>query len=141
MQIAVATAHLAGGTAPVEQSCNCRQPFAPFLEQFVYVLRHETSLPPCREAVMLRLRYVGHLGRATAVQMPLGSRVEKRDMVGEFVHQLRTEATTLGQCIEQQSLIETPHHDDPIGGLARGGKGDGACRRADDAADLEIEGV
>src|ERR1700738_2976624 len=58
MQIAVATAHLAGRAAPVEQSRNCRQPFAPFLEQFVYVLRHETGLPRCREAVMLRLRYV-----------------------------------------------------------------------------------
>jgi len=106
MQIAVATAHLAGGAAPIEQSRDCRQPFAPFLEQFVYVLRHETGLPPCREAVMLRLRYVGHLGRAAAVQMPLGSRMEKRDVVGELIDQLRTEATTLGQCIEQQSLIE-----------------------------------
>ncbi len=75
---------------------------------------------------MLCLGDVAHLGRAAAVQMPLGSLMESRDMVGELVHQPRTETPGLGERIEQQSLIEAPHYHDPIDGGARGGKADTA---------------
>jgi hypothetical protein len=39
-------------------------------------------------------------------------------MVGELIHYVPIEATRLGERIEQQGLIETPHYDDPIDRLA-----------------------
>jgi len=49
------------------------------------------------------------------------------------------EATRLGQRIEQQVLIEPPHHDDPIESLAVRRKADGASGAAEEAANLLVK--
>jgi hypothetical protein len=60
-------------------------------------------------------------------------------MVGEVIHDLPIEATRLGERIEQQGLIEPPHHDDPIDSLAVRRETYGAVGVAEEAANLLVE--
>src|SRR5262249_18029303 len=62
------------------------------------------------------------------------------NVVGELVHRPRLEAIVLGQRVEEQSLIEAPHHDDPIDRRAVRSKADAALRRAEKPASLLIKG-
>jgi hypothetical protein len=47
-------------------------------------------------------------------------------MVRKLIHYVPIEATRLGERIEQQGLVETPHHDDPIDRFAARRETDGA---------------
>ena len=81
----------------------------------------------------------GHFGRSTAIEPLLRSSVEGGDAVGEPIQYVPIEATRLGKRVEQQVLIEPPHHDDPIESLAVRRKADGACGAAEEAANLLVK--
>ena len=87
----------------------------------------------------MHLGEVGHLCCAAAINMPLGGNVKLGDVVGELIHDVPVEAAGLGECIEQQVLIETPHNDDPIESLAVRRKADRAVRAAEEAANLLVK--
>ncbi|HTW50892.1 MAG TPA: hypothetical protein VME45_03250 [Stellaceae bacterium] len=61
------------------------------------------------------------------------------DVVGKCIEQSPVEPTPPGQRIEQQGLIETPHHDDPVERLAFGRKADSAYRTPGEPGDCEIK--
>jgi hypothetical protein len=60
-------------------------------------------------------------------------------MVGQLIHHLPVEATRFREGIEEQRLIEPPHHDDPIESLAIRRKADVAVRAAEKAANLLVK--
>ena len=91
------------------------------------------------EAAILHLGKFGHLRRAAALNTPLGGGVKLGNMVGELIHHLPIEATRLGEGIEQQRLIETPHHDDPIESLAVRREADSAVGPSEEAPNLLIK--
>ena len=88
---------------------------------------------------MLHLGKAGHFRRAAMVEVPLGGSVKLGNMVGELIHYVPIEATRLGECIEQQRLVETPHHDDPIESLAVRRKADGSVRAPKDATNFLVK--
>jgi hypothetical protein len=73
------------------------------------------------------------------IEALLGRSVELGNMVGELIHYVPLEATRLGEGIEQQALIETPHHDDPIESLAVWRETDGAASPSEEAPNLLIK--
>jgi hypothetical protein len=87
----------------------------------------------------LHLGKVGHFRRAAMVEMPLSGSVKLRNMIGKPIHCVPIEATRLGECVEQQALIETPHHDDPIESLAVWRETDGAASPSEEAPNLLIK--
>ncbi len=72
VQIAVAMAHLAGRTPPVEQLRQNRDPFLPFLPNALHSIRTEAGTARGCEAAILHLGKVGHFRRAAMVEVPLG---------------------------------------------------------------------
>jgi hypothetical protein len=60
-------------------------------------------------------------------------------MVGKPIHYVPIEAARLGECIEQQGLVETPHHDDPIDSLAARREADGAVSPPEEAPNFLVE--
>ena len=139
MQITVAMAHLAGRTAPVEQLCHGSQPALPFLENAVDLLGAETGVARGCETAILELGKIGHLRRAAVVKTPLRGSVEPGNMIGELIHRVPIEVARLGKRIEEQGLIEPPHHDDPIESLAMRRKADSAVCAAEKAANLLVK--
>jgi len=73
------------------------------------------------------------------VEALLGGSMKLGDMVGELIHYVPLEATRLGEGIEQQGLIETPHHDDPIESLAVRREADRAVSPSVEAPNLLIK--
>ena len=91
------------------------------------------------EAPILHLGKFGHLRRAATLNTPLGGGVKPGNMIGQLIHHLPIEATRRGEGIEQQRLIETPHHDDPIESLAVGREADSAVSPSEEAPNLLIK--
>ncbi len=87
----------------------------------------------------MHLGKFGHFRRAAMVNTPLGGSVKLGNMVGELIHHLAIEATRLGEGIEQQRLVETPHHDDPIDSLAVRREADSAVSPSEEAPNLLIK--
>ena len=73
------------------------------------------------------------------VKVPLGGGVKLGDMIGEPIHYVAIEATRLGERIEQQVLLEPPHHDDPIDSLAVRRETDGPISPAEEAPNLLVK--
>ena len=71
--------------------------------------------------------------------MPLGGSVKPGNMIGQPIHYLPIEAAGRGERIEQQRLIEPPHHDDPVESLAVRRKANGAVSPAEETPNLLIK--
>src|SRR5260370_17961284 len=106
---------------------------APFLENDVDLITAEPGAVRRCEATILHVGETGHLRRAAMIKVPLGGSVKLGNMVGKLIHYVPIEGTRLGERIEQQSLTETPHHEDPIESLAVRRKADGAAAPSQDA--------
>ena len=132
-------AHLAGCTATVEQLRQSCDPFLQFLPNALHSIPTEAGTARRCEAAILHVGKFGHLCRAAMVQALLGGSVKLGDMVGELIHYVPIEATGLGECIEQQGLVETSHHDDPIDRLVVRRETDGAVRPAEETPNLLIK--
>jgi hypothetical protein len=138
MQIAVAMAHSTCCTATVEELRQTRDLFLPSLPNTLHPIRAEAGTARGCEAAILHLGKVGHFRPAAMVKALLGRGVKLGNMVGEMIHYVPIEATRLGEGIEQQGLIETSHHDDPIESLAVRRKADGAVSPPEEAPNLII---
>ena len=89
--------------------------------------------------MVLHFGKLQHLSRTAAVRALLGELMKAHDMVSEPIDNHWIEAARLGQRLEQQRLIEAPHHDDPFDRLALPRKADGTCRGLDQRANIEIK--
>jgi hypothetical protein len=78
-------------------------------------------------------------GGAALLRAPLGGVVELCDMVGERIHQWPVERSLLGQRVEQRTLVEAFHHDNPVDSRAVLDKADLSCRVAAEPAQIEVK--
>src|SRR6516165_8293172 len=88
---------------------------------------------------MVRLDDSGQRRGAALTGPRFGCLMERRDMVGELVHQGRIQSVGLGELVEQRRLIEAAHHHDPIEHATLGTKADLSIRSAGQRSDLQIK--
>jgi hypothetical protein len=91
------------------------------------------------QALMVGFDYGCQRGSAAMVETRLCGLMKSRDVVGELGHRGGTQSAGFGELVEQQRLIEAPHHDDPIDRRAGAREADLAIGAAGQSADLEIE--
>ncbi len=139
MQIAVAAAHLALGAAAVEQRLAARRLFAQPRFHPVDLLRFEPGIAAFAQNADIGLDQRRHRGAAAALAADLRLFVELHYMRCERQHQRRGEAAGSGDVLQQQRLLEAPHHHDPVERLAFAGPVEGAVRPAHDRPDLQVE--
>jgi len=105
----------------------------------VHSIGLEASPARGSEAAMLDLRKIRHFRCAAAVDMPRGRGMKLRNMVGQLIHYFPIEATRPRESVEQQALIEAPHHNDPIERLTVRSEIHGAISSAKEATNVLVK--
>src|SRR6516162_5922154 len=139
MQVTVAAAYFSGRAPSVEQGSDGRKLLQRSLPELDDILSDKTGLRRRCQAAMVRLDDSGQRRSAAVTGARFGCLMERRDMVGELVHQGRIQSVGLGELIEQRLLVEAAHHHDPIDHATLGTKADPSIRSAGQRSDLQIK--